>query len=363
MEFTDRLYSLSNKVGQLKEVIKTEEATKTALVLPFISTVLGYDIFDPSEVLPEFICDVGIKKGEKIDYAILKDGAVQMLFECKKVGEALNLNHASQLIRYFSVANARIAVLTNGQCYKFYTDLDNKNKMDEKPFLELDLLNIDEYIISNLHKLTKSSFDMESILNSAGELKYIGQIKKILSSQFSSPDDDFVRFFSQRVYDGVNTQRVRELFQNLTKKALAQFLNDQVNERLKNAITSNDRDQEPESAPETVNEDDDGIVTTAEELEGFHIVKAIARGVIDGNRIFSRDARSYFSVLVDNNNRKPICRLHFNGNKKYIGLFDGKTETRHELKGLDDIYLFRDVILATANAYLQKQLAPEQIDA
>jgi predicted type IV restriction endonuclease len=358
LDFSAKLNELSTMVAQRKGAIKTEEATKTAFVLPFISKVLGYDIFDPDEVVPEYICDVGTKKGEKIDYAIMRDGIVQMLFECKKVGEDLNINHASQLFRYFHVTNARIGILTNGQRYKFFTDLDNKNKMDEKPFLELDLLEIDENIISEVNKLTKGAFDVESIVNAAGELKYIGQIKKIIVSQFTSPDDEFVRFFSQRVYDGVNTQKVRELFSSLTKKALAQFLNDQTNDRLKSAISGSIAPMESDIVMEKSailmpsSKDEDGIDTTQEEMDGYYIVKAIARNAIESKRIYHRDTKSYFGVLVDDNNRKPLCRLNFNGNKKYITIFDeNKSETRHELESLDDIYNFSDQITSTAKQY------------
>lgn len=135
MEILEQLNSLAIKIKQQSPLIQTEEATKNAFVMPFINKILGYDVFDPTEVIPEFICDVGTKKGEKIDYAILKSGEIQILVECKKIGESLNVNHASQLFRYFHVTNARISILTNGQVYKFFTDLDAPNKMDEKPFL------------------------------------------------------------------------------------------------------------------------------------------------------------------------------------------------------------------------------------
>lgn len=84
MDFVERLNAISAKVNQLASTIQTEEATKTAFVMPFIHTVLGYDVFDPSEVVPEYVCDVGTKKGEKIDYAILKNGQIQILIETKK---------------------------------------------------------------------------------------------------------------------------------------------------------------------------------------------------------------------------------------------------------------------------------------
>jgi len=281
MEFIDKLNSLAAKIRQQKAAIQTEEATKNAFVMPFIHSVLGYDVFDPTEVIPEYVCDVGTKKGEKIDYAILKNNEIQILVECKKVGEPLHLNHAGQLFRYFHVTNARIAILTNGQVYKFFTDLDAPNKMDEKPFLELDLLDIDAHVVPELVNLTKSAFDVESIISAAGELKILGQVKRLIASEFATPSDDFVRFIASHVYEGTITQKVREQFAELTKKATAQYLSDQVNERLKSAISGTKPVATPaaESAPEVAtdapkDEPEDKVNTTLEPLDGAPILMA-----------------------------------------------------------------------------------------
>ena len=360
MEFLEKLTSLAAKVRLQGPAIQTEEATKNAFVMPFINTVLGYDVFDPQEVTPEFVCDVGTKKGEKIDYAIMKDGEVQILIECKKIGESLSINHASQLFRYFHVTSARISILTNGQVYRFFTDLDAPNKMDEKPFLELDLLDIDEYSVPELIKLTKSAFDVDSIISAAGELKYVSQLKKLFGAQVSKPEDDFVKFFASRVYEGVITQRVREQFFELTRKALAQFLNDQINERLKSAMSGA---IQPTMTSLTVancanadlqdrEEAEDKILTTLEEMEGYHIVRAVVRSVVDAKRIVQRDTQSYFGILLDDNNRKPICRLHFNRSQKYLGIFDEeKNETRHAISSIDEIYEYADQLKKTVGYY------------
>ncbi|MFD3245822.1 type I restriction endonuclease [Rahnella aquatilis] len=360
MEILEQLNSLAVKIKQQSPLIQTEEATKNAFVMPFINKILGYDVFDPTEVIPEFICDVGTKKGEKIDYAILKGGEIQILVECKKIGESLNVNHASQLFRYFHVTNARISILTNGQVYKFFTDLDAPNKMDEKPFFELDLLDLDENLVPELIKLTKSAFDVESIVNAAGELKYVSQIKKIFLTQFTNPEEDFVKFFASRVYDGILTQKVREQFNTLTRKAASQLLNDQVNERLKSALSgtvqnvpAKEIEEESGTTPAIINTPEtDQIITSEEELEGFHIVKSIIRTIVDAKRITPRDTKSYFGILIDDNNRKPICRLHFNRTQFYIGLFDAeKNETRHPIDSLDDIYQFTEHLNKTAQSY------------
>ncbi|MFZ4895497.1 type I restriction endonuclease [Plantibacter sp. Mn2098] len=362
MEFTERLIALASKVRQQRDVIQTEEATKNAFVMPFISTILGYDVFNPLEVVPEFIADVGVKKGEKIDYAILRDGEVQILIECKKSSEPVKIEHASQLYRYFAVTNARIAVLTNGEVYQFFTDLDAPNRMDAKPFLVLDLNDIDETLIPELRKLTKDVFDLDSIINSAGELKYIGQIKRILATQFKDPEDEWVRFFTTRVYEGAFTQRVREQFTALVDKAAKQFLNEQINDRLKTALgapnfptiehEASEHEITSEEAVEEDLADQDGIETTLEELEGFQIVKAIACSEVRTHRIVHRDAKSYFAVILDDNNRKPIARLHFNRKQKYLGTFDAeKNETRHPIEALDDIYEHAQAIREAVKAH------------
>ena len=126
MDFIDKLKQFSKRVESLKDNIQTEEATKTSLIMPFFS-LLGYDVFNPDEFIPEFTADVGIKKGEKVDYAILQDGKPVILIEAKWIGEKLE-KHDSQLFRYFATCKAKFAILTNGQYYRFYTDLEEPNR-------------------------------------------------------------------------------------------------------------------------------------------------------------------------------------------------------------------------------------------
>lgn len=360
MDFSERLAALAEKVRQQKSSIQTEEATKNAFVMPFISTILGYDVFNPLEVVPEFTADVGVKKGEKIDYAIKHGGEVQILIECKKSTEPVKIEHASQLYRYFAVTNARIAILTNGEIYQFFTDLDAPNRMDPKPFLVLDLNDIDDALIPELQKLSKDVFDLDSILNAAGELKYIGQIKRHLAAEFKEPDVEWVKFFTSRVYEGAFTQKIREQFTTLVAKATKQFLNDQINDRLKSALTvpSYTNSDDP---GETVVEQgvvdalprEDGIETTDDEREAFQIVKAIVCSEIKAERVVGRDSKSYFAVLFDDNNRKPIARLHFNRTQKYLGLFDeNKIETRVPIGSLEEIYEHTEPLRLSVRSYL-----------
>lgn len=357
MEFADRLAALATKVRNQADAIGTEEATKNAFVMPFISTILGYDVFDPLEVVPEYTADVGTKRGEKVDYAIVRNGEVQILIEAKASLGQLRIEHASQLFRYFSVTNARLAVLTNGVVWQFYTDLDAPNRMDSKPFLVLDLLDIDETLIPEIQKLSKDSFDLDSIISAAEELKYVGALKREIAAQFRDPSDEWVKFFTSRVYEGSFTARVREQFTTLVSKASRQFLTESVNDRLKTALSATTLHavDAPVTSEPVVEDDldrDTEIETTLEELEGYQIVKAIACGEVKPQRITQRDARSYFAVLLDDNNRKPIARLHFNAKQKYLGLLDeDKAETRHAIESIDEIYQHADAIRDAVRRY------------
>lgn len=362
MDTIEALGSIAEKVKTQKDGIETEEATKNAFVMPFISLVLGYDVFNPNEVVPEFTADIGTKKGEKIDYAIVNNGEVQILIECKKICEPICADHASQLFRYFAVTNARIAILTNGEEYQFYSDLEKPNRMDEKPFLILNMLDLDESVVPELRKLTKQDFDLNSILSAAEELKYIGEIKRVLASQFKTPDDDWIRFLATRVYDGMYKQKVKEQFSVLVPKAMKQFLTDQVNDRLKAAMARQvfespveeiQNDSLTDSGEEEDKSDEkSGVNTTLDEIQGFQVVRAIACSEVSLDRIAARDTKSYFGVLLDDNNRKPIVRLHFNHATKYLGLFDSdKNETKLPIRDVDEIYRYADEIRKTIHYY------------
>jgi len=347
MEIQAQLKALSEKIDVLKEQIQTEEATKTAFTLPFIN-LLGYDIFNPTEVVPEFTADIGLKKGEKVDYAIFQNGSPIIIIECKHWREDLNV-HNSQLYRYFNVTKARFALLTNGIEYRFYTDLDETNKMDEKPFLEFDITQLKDQIITEIIKFHKSNFDVDKIFNNASSLKYTKEIKKIFNQELNEPSDEFVRLFASKVYVGKLTEKIKIQFKDLVQKAINQQISEKVNDRLQNALN---KEEEKQIQEEVVIEEESKILTTDEELEGYRIVVAILRRKINKNRISQRDTQSYFGVLLDDNNRKPICRLHFNGSNKYIGIFDkDKKETRHPIEEIDDIYNFEDQLIETLKFY------------
>ncbi|WP_299444092.1 type I restriction endonuclease [uncultured Aquimarina sp.] len=348
MDVHTPIKALADKIEQLKDKIETEESTKHAFVLPFIN-LLGYDSFDPTEVVPEFTADLGLKKGEKVDYAIFQNEEPVLIIECKNWKEDLNL-HNSQLARYFHVTHTRFALLTNGIEYRFYTDLEETNIMDEKPFLEFDIAHLKENTIPEIAKFHKSNFDVDKIVDNASSLKYTKEIKKLISQKLQEPSYDFVRLFANQVYSGRLTERVMEEFTELVQKAFNQTISEKVNDRLNSALNKEAEKQHEEITE--IDEEVSKVVTTEEELEGFRIVVAILRRKISIERIVHRDTQSYFGILLDDNNRKPICRLHLDGSKKYISLFDqDKNVHREHIESINNIYDFEEQLLSTINTY------------
>lgn len=362
MDLIDRLREIASKIPKLKAegLMRTEEGTKNALVMPFINA-LGYNVFDPLEVTPELIADVGIKKGEKVDYAILKDGKPIILFECKIFGTDLSQVHASQLYRYFSVTAARFGILTDGQIYRFYTDLEAPNKMDIAPFFVFDLADIKEPMVEELKRFTKPMFDQDSIINSASELKYKSAIKAYFEAQFDRPSEAFVRTCLQEshAYTGRMTQTVIDQFAPLIKDSLRLFVSDQVEKRLKSALEADtNRAKEEEVAAEAAAVaaavEPEKVVTTQEETDAYLVVKAIVRGVIDIKRVAMKDVQSYCSILIDNNNRRPLCRLYFNSAQKYVSfVHKDKSEEKLPISSVDDLYQHAERLVAIAKQYVE----------
>jgi len=345
----ESLRAIAERVKSHSSTMATEEAVKTAVVLPFLRS-LGYDVFDPTEVVPEFTADAVGKKGEKVDYAIKIDNDIRILIECKPISVALEKKHLDQLYRYFSVTNAKFAILTNGRTFNFYTDLEAPNKLDTRPFLVFDVTDFNAGIVAELRKFEKGSFDVSAILATAERLKYTSGVKQVISKLIEEPSEDFVRMASAGVYEGRMTSQVREMFTGVVRAAFREVIMDTVKSRLSSALADTEEVIEKIDAPA---EDEPDVVTTEEEREGYMIVKAIVRDTISPKRIVMRDQKSYCGILVDNNNRKPLARLWFNRSVKYIGLFDGEEEERLIVDSLDKIYEYADRLRATARKYVE----------
>lgn len=355
MELKDSLNQLAERARNLKNNLLTEEATKNALIMPFIQA-LGYDVFNPLEVVPELDCDINKKKGEKIDYAIMKDGEPIIVIECKHWEQPLDL-HKAQLSRYFVASKAKFGLLTNGIEYRFYTDLVKTNIMDESPFLSLNIENLRETQIDELQKFMKGNFNIETIMSSANELKYMLELKNCIKDLVENPNPDFVKSLAKNVYSGKFTESVLAQFTEMVKKAAASYIHDRIAERLNIVVKSAEEEQKANDGKKVEvpgNKKETEIVTTQAEMEAYYTIKAILRSIVQGKRVVMRDALSYCAILLDDNNRKPICKLHFNNEANLrVELFDseGNSEKVH-IENIDDLYTYANQLIESTKRFL-----------
>lgn len=355
MDFVDMVRAHAKRVSELRDIVINEESTKTSLIMPFFQ-LLGYDPSDPRVVIPEYYSDFGEKKECRVDFAIKRGGDIVIIVEAKRVGDALDGAREAQLQKYFqNLLSVKIAVLTDGVVYKFFTDLENVNVMDKKPFMTFDFSHIEEGLISELQRLCNDCFDTDRALSAAQELKYLGQLKKLVSDEMGTPSDEMVRLFAKQVYEGKLTNTVVEAFRERLKMAFEHHVGSVINARLENAkqpsiAVSSQSDDEPK--PET-QEEDSRIITTPEEIEGYHIVRAIMSQIVDPEKVVMRDTISYCGILFENNNRKPICRLHFNSlTNMQLETFDSeKKGTRYKLEKISDIYKYAEALQSVVGYY------------
>lgn len=327
MAFQDEIRSFASKIDSLKDHIHTEEATKTSIILPLFH-LLGYDIFNPAEFCPEYIADVGIKKGEKVDYAILNNGSPIILIEVKSINQKLD-KHDSQLFRYFATTNAKFAILTNGIIYRFYTDLKESNKMDKDPFFQFDFSDLSDDKIVSLSQFTKKNFNVKTIMESASLMRYANYFKSIFSEQLENPSDDFIKFFLKGIFPGTKTQSVLEKFRPILKETLNAYINDLVSQKIPDHVeTTTIADSDETFHPDLSNS----------QLEAYRIIKNIlSKDALDSDITF-KVTESYLAILYRGNSRKWLCRYLENSAQSLLILPDeNKRELRYKLNGIADI--------------------------
>lgn len=345
MDFANTLKEFCTRIRTLTTKVKTEEATKTAMVMPFFS-LLGYDVFNPLEFVPEYTADVGIKKGEKVDYAILdKKQNPIILIEAKCSGENLN-KHGSQLFRYFSTTSAKFGILTNGVIYQFYTDLAEQNRMDTKPFLIVNLANLKDSDIADLHQFKKDVFTISSVLAKAAELNYNDQIKQFLLKQLEEPDNEFVTYVLTDIYKGRKTQKVIDDLRPIVKKAFGELINEKISERLQ-TVLDNEKLSEAETKTEKVkNKNDVEVVPPplTSTPEGYLIVKALIFDLLNGREINFKEGET-LEIFLQENPAEWICRIDIANGRLYINVPSGDKEfSKRQIRSVQDIYMYKNIL-------------------
>lgn len=331
-----QLLELSSKL----EHVRNEESVKTSIVLPFLCK-LGYDVFNPKIVIPEYTADQSTKNGEKVDYCINDvDSNPICIIECKKRNEDLN-THNTQLERYFCFVNCKISILTNGEFFMFYTDYENRNLMDKIPFLELDINKPTNEALEFLKLLNRETYNKSLVYKTAKKYYKDKENRRLLYNMLDEMDSDFCTFLSNKFSIYQTEEEIRKMFSDNIDSYVTERYH-KIKKQKENTIVSTNKQK--------------GIVTTNEEINSFNrIVDILKYHDLDYNKISYKDVKSYFAVLYSDNTRKPICRFYLDGKIKYIGVFDDfKNETKHVIKNNEDILMFTHRIVNTFKIYNDK---------
>ncbi|MCL2065655.1 MAG: DUF4357 domain-containing protein [Candidatus Cloacimonetes bacterium] len=219
-----------------RDKIFNEENTRYSLIDPFIRMILGYDVGNLNEVITQYSTGFGADKSYFVDYAIMQNDKPIILREAKKLKGKLNADSEKQLLFYFNSTDAKIGILTDGYEYRFYTDTVKPNIMDQEPFLQFTIENIDEHTQDILKRFTKSAFNVDEIISVASELKYSKEIKDYLANQLVDPNENFVKRLTENACNEKTYKKSFNMFKVITKKALNTFISDKVSERLKLAL-------------------------------------------------------------------------------------------------------------------------------
>lgn len=381
---------LADRIPDILRLQPNEAQTNQWLVEPFIEA-LGYRISDPTQVERESTADYGPRQSYKVDYVIKSAGVPIIVIECKKASDSLKdrdgkLNHTGQLSGYFGATVRKIAeaggkkeligILTNGLTYLFFTDQVDPNIMDGSPFWEIDVRSLDSKTLEQLGRVERGHFNAEDAVKGASELNYIAKMKETLTKHYNLQDDDrakvddgFVNWLLRPLLPA--NSRMTDEFKEMAQKALVDFVEELVVGRLRGnqqsaapsaaeETPSPEPDESPEeTSEETVSEGTSTIVTTDEELQGYEVVKTIVGEVVDPEKVIVRDSKSYCAIHYENN-RKPLCRLYFDGEQKRLGLFDGSRSNNGGLicsliaiESVDDIHTHAEQLRETARRYLE----------
>lgn len=323
MELQNRLLDLSSKVESVKDLVTTEEATKNAFVLPML-LALGYDVYNPAEVIPEMDCDIA-NKGDKVDYAINIDGKPTFILECKQCSKNLD-TFMFQLSKYYVASRARIAILTNGIQYRFYSDFDRTNLMDPKPFFIFDLGHYTDEDVELLGKFSKSAYIENEVLYFFKNRLIVNKVKSFIEEQVANPQSSLVDYVSYCIGDNVSADQLKEAIQIYLKSYI---------ESGTEISDTNITEEEQQT-----------LILKGEEYKVYLAVKDILSEYVDEDEIKYTAFKSYFTVNKWGSVWRWIVR--FKRNSKGMSIcFPLDDYARNEwvkIESVDDLYNMKERI-------------------
>jgi stress response protein SCP2 len=295
---------------------------------------LGYGVADADDLQEGMI--VG-RTATTVDLVALESGKPAFLVEYKPFGTELAEERIATLYNAFVNSEAEVGVLSNGRQMWWFSDTERDGKMDALPFLKTDLAQTTKTERNDLWQLSKPEFSRQTVVEwatnkrhlQAQEAHYRKELYQLVANQLDSPTDAFVRFFAEQVYDGPMTAEMLKWFAQEVRDQITTYLGRRERVMLL-------------------------------EQQGFAIVKSVMRECMDVDRLELRSVQSYCGILLDFNNRRPICRLHVKRPSAwYLGLFDrgeiapngGRIEDKIRIERLDDIHYYADRLRATLAVY------------
>lgn len=310
-EFISKIHKHAEHIKKVAEHCTTEETTKQALILPMLD-ILGFNAYDPTKVQAEYRAEYrGVKSTDRIDYALMLNGEPVAFIEAKSYGEELS-NHEGQLERYFnSATNVLIAAITNGVEWRFFTDLNEKNTMDEDPFLVVDFSKLEESQISRLYHFRRDGFKPDHLKEIAEESVYLNLFTDTIRNNLREPGIEFLRFIARQseIRRQLNAGFL-ESIAPIVKRAVGSAISDMV-------VSGLSAKQEPEKQEhivevdiyaDQVDADNPKIITTYQERQIYDFTKSLLPEVED--RLISRDTESYFTVLYDGKTNRWLFRYY-----------------------------------------------------
>jgi predicted type IV restriction endonuclease len=311
--------SLDNfNFNQKAENCANEAQTKKFMIDPFFMLLN----FRHEDLIPEYDADFGDRVSNKVDYAIKLNKKDIIIIECKKLTSKLTDKEAGQLSGYFQNAkNSRIAILTNGKEYRFYSDVALANTMDSKPFFVFDVESYSDNDIEGLLDFDARIINVNDIITKAQESVFIEDFENTFFKEMTSPSPEFLKLMHKRMIfkTKFNEERMTELMNSSLFKSLTE------------KIILHETKTNSKSA---------GIITTDEEIQAYHTIRTllIQNKKIPNDRITYRDQKGTFNIMVDDNQKKTICQLKFTDSSKKITI--GMND--YPLDSIDDILKFKN---------------------
>lgn len=318
--FKERILSHVQHVKNVGAHCTTEETTKQALILPLLD-ILGFSPYDPTKVKAEYGADFpGVKCGERVDYALFCHDIPVMYIEAKAYNENLS-NHSPQLSRYFNATpEVAVAAITNGREWRFFTDLKDKNIMDEAPFLRINFETIDDSKIAQLSQFCHDKFQPEALRTLAEESVYLTAFTRTISSSLKEVDTEFVRYIASRSNIGRQlNQRFLDSITPIVKQAVEKSVSAMVvsglSRDLEEPTTPDVEQKEVDETLPIIDPENSKIVTTYTERMLFDYVKMILGEEAD---VTTKDTESYFTILYQNKTNRWLLRYYDSKQKPSI---------------------------------------------